>query len=112
MRILTSLPLLLLMSALAWTGCSKQDKGAPKPSSALNALPQFAAAFTSATPDQKLQYAAAYRAVRYSQFPEALEALNKLASDARLTETQKQAVNNMIQFVNGSISNAPAAPSR
>jgi hypothetical protein len=50
--------------------------------------------------------------VRYGTYPDALAALDKLASDPSLTEPQKKAVSDLIEGVKQTLAKAATAPAK
>ena len=78
----------------------------------MTALPKFKQAFPSPTPDQQGDFSKAYRAVRYSQYADALPVLDKLASNPSLTEPQKKAVSDLIDAVKQTLAKAPTPPAQ
>ena len=104
--------MILLAGALAFAGCGKSnsDEQRAQEIPALMALPKFQHAFPSPTPQQQGDFSEAYRFVRYSQYPKALAALDKLASDPGLTEPQKKAISDLIEAVKQTMAKAPAPP--
>ena len=114
MKAMNCIPLILLASALALAGCGK-----PKtltltlpPGSPVMELPKLNEAFVSPTPAQQPIVSEAYRSVRYSLYPQALAALDKLASDPTLTEPQKKSVNDLIESIKQAMAKAPAPPAQ
>jgi hypothetical protein len=108
------IPIILLVGLLPLAGCGKpksaanqEQVGAP-----VMELPKLSEAFVSPTPAQQPIISEAYRSVRYSQYPQALSALDKLASDPTLTEPQKKAVNDLIQSVKQAMAQAPPLPAK
>jgi hypothetical protein len=73
-------------------------------------ISKFQQAFPSPTPEQQSDIGKALQGLRYGMFPEVLAALDRLASDASLTEPQKKAVADMIQGVKQTMAKTPAAP--
>ena len=100
----------LVVGLLAFTGCGKSDKGAAQAIPGTMDLAKFRQAFPSPTPEQQASISKVAEGVRYRLYPDAVAALEKLASDPSLSETQKQAVNGMIEGVKAAMTNAPAAP--
>jgi hypothetical protein len=108
------IPTLLLCGLFSFVGCgkSKTEAHPTQPDPPVMQLPKLSEAFVSPSPAQQPMVAEAYRSVRYSQYPQALAALGKLASDPALTESQKKAVNDLIQSIKQAMAQAPAPPSQ
>ena len=108
------IPIILVAALLAFAGCgrSQPKTNQAQPGLPMTELPKFSEAFVSPTPAQQPTVSEAYRSVRYGQYPQALAALDKLASDPTLTEPQKKAVNDLIQSVKQAMAQAPAPPAR
>src|SRR5262249_39109982 len=83
---------------LALAGCKKSDQPMGPPQEyygiKLNWL-QLNTAFTNVSPEAQNDAYLAVRAFRYSQFPQAMVQLEKLATDAGLTDPQKTLVNEL-----------------
>ena len=67
-------------------------------------------AFADAPEQTKATVALADRAFRYAQFPQGLEALDKLSNDPSLNEPQKKLVNDLIEQTKQVIAKAPPPP--
>ena len=106
------IPFILLAGLLPLAGCgkSKTEAAPTQPDPPVMQLPKLSEAFVSPSSAQQPLVAEAYRSVRYSQYPQALAALDKLASDPSLTEPQKKAVNDLIQSIKQAMAQAPAPP--
>jgi hypothetical protein len=72
-------------------------------------LAKFTQAFPSPTPEQQGTLSKVANGVRYRLYPEALTALEALASDTSLTEPQKKAVADMTAGITQAMTNAPPA---
>jgi hypothetical protein len=105
-----SLLMVLLASGLALSGCGKPADSAAQSRTAGVDISKFQQAFPSPTPEQQSDIGKAVQGMRYGMFPEVLAALDRLASDASLTEPQKKAVADMIQGVKQTMAKTPAAP--
>ena len=102
----------VLAGLLAFAGCGKSGKSTAQGIPATIDLAKFTQAFPSPAPKQQSHIAKVIHGVRYGLYPDALAALDKLASDSALTEPQKQAVNNMIGGIKQAIARSPAALSQ
>jgi hypothetical protein len=103
---------LLLAGLLAFVGCGKSEKDQAQGIPATMDLSKFQQAFPSPTPEQQGNIAKASEGVRYSLYPNALVALDKLAADPALTEPQKKAVSDLIEGIKQTMAKAPAPPAR
>ena len=106
--------LILLATLPSLVGCGKPktDASQTQPDAPVMLLPKLSEAFVSPSPAQQPLVAEAYRSVRYSQYPQALAALDRLARDPALTEPQKKAVNDLVQSIKQAMAQAPAPPAR
>jgi hypothetical protein len=103
---------LFLAGVFAFVGCGKSAKStAPTDAARMNVV-AFKQAFPSPTPEQQSTVFKVTNGVRYRIYPDALEALEKLASDPTLTEPQKKAVADMTQAVKQAMANAPTEPAQ
>jgi len=75
-------------------------------------LPKLQQAFPAATPEQQACLSQAGDGIRYSLYPKAIAALEKLAADATLSEPQKKAVADMMEGIKQAMAQAPAAPAQ
>jgi hypothetical protein len=93
------------------TGCGKSDKApqAPDINGVTVDIPKFNQAFESASPEVKTTTTAVGFNIRYGKYEDALMALDKLSSDASLTEPQKKVVGELIEQVKKLAGAAPAA---
>ena len=103
---------LLLAGALALAGCGKSAQSTAQGDTVRMDLAKFTQAFPSPTPEQQSDIAKVNQGVRYRLYPNALAALDKLATDPALTEPQKKAVNDMIQGVKQAMETTPAPPAQ
>ena len=71
---------------------------------------QLNTAFTNASSEAQNDAYMAVRAFRYSQFPQAMVQLEKLANDTGLTEAQKTLVAELMEQTKQVIAKAPAPP--
>ncbi len=104
---------LLVAGVIALAGCGKSSEPAPgAANSPMVDLMKLTEAFQTATPELRGSVDKIRMGVRYSNYPEALVELDKLASDANVTEPQKKAVNDVIEQLKKALSamatNAPA----
>jgi hypothetical protein len=106
--------MVLLAGALAFAGCGKSgsDNGTAQHLAATIDVAKFQQAFPSPTPEQQSTLTKVMTGVRYRQYPDALTALEKLASDPSLTEPQKKAVSDMIEGVKQASAKTPPAPAQ
>jgi hypothetical protein len=102
----------LVAGLLVLAGCGKSDKNSAQAGMAGIDLAKFSQAFPSPTPEQQGTLAKVTSGVRYRLYPDAMTALEALASDATLTEPQKKAVADLMKGVSQAMTNAPAAPTQ
>jgi hypothetical protein len=102
----------LLAGAFALAGCGKSDQGRPQALPPAIDMPKFQQAFSSPTPAQQSTLEKVNEGVRYGMYPDALAALDKLASDPALTEPQKKAVSDLIQGIKQAMASPSKAPAR
>lgn len=101
---------LLLAGVVAFAGCGKPaSTQVPGTITAMD-IPKFQQAFPSPTPAQQSNIDKVRMGVRYGTYPDALVALDKLASDPSLTEPQKKAVSDLIEGVKQTLAKAATAP--
>ena len=112
MKMITTkwLSAVLAAGLLVFAGCGKSDKNSAQAGAARMDLAKFTQAFPSPTPEQQGTLSKVANGVRYRLYPEALTALEALASDTSLTEPQKKAVADLIAGITQAMTNAPAAP--
>ncbi len=111
MKTMSWLSVIILAGALALVGCGKSDKSAAQGMPQGIDLLKFQQAFPSPTPEQQGSLEKVISGVRYRLYPQALQALEKLATDQTLTEPQKKAVNDLIEGIKQTLSSAaPPAP--
>ena len=97
---------LLLAGVLAFTGCGKADTA--KEPGLPATMARFDQAFAAPTPEQQGIIFKVVQGIRYRQYPDALAALDTLASAAALNDAQKKAVNDLIQEVKQAQATTPA----
>ena len=102
----------LLAGVLAFAGCGKSAQNTAPGDTVRMDLAKFTQAFPSPTPEQQGTLSKVANGVRYRLYPEALTALEALASDTSLTEPQKKAVADMIAGITQAMTNAPPAPTQ
>jgi len=108
-------PLLHIFSValLAAAGCKKEQQQMGPPQEyygvKLNWL-QLNTAFTNASPEAQNDAYLAVRAFRYSQFPQAMLQLEKLANEPGLTDGQKSVVNELMEQTKQVVAKAPPPP--
>jgi hypothetical protein len=104
----------LAAGLLAVAGCGQSQK-APQPS-IINGvkvdLPKFRQAFETASPDLQSSLTKVTMAFRYGQYSEAVAELEKVASNASLTEPQKKATAELLAQLKQLASQAPAKPAQ
>jgi len=93
---------------LALAGCGKSGNGGASSVPAKMDFANFQKAFPAPAPGQLACIREASDGIRHQQYPGALAALEKLASDPALTAPQMKAVNDMIQGVKEAMAKAPA----
>lgn len=103
---------LLVVCLVAVAGCKKSDQGVA-PNTQYNGVkvdwPKLETEFASG--DQELRAAAslAVRHIRYSQFPEAVGDLERLAANPKLSEAQKKLVADLAEQTKQALAKAPPA---
>ena len=105
----------LTICILASAGCKKETGEAPGPIPVyygvkMTALPEVEKEFATAGQDLQASVAMAKRFLRYAQFPQTLAQLGKLANNPNLSESQKKAVNDLIEQVKQVVANTKATP--
>lgn len=99
---------------LALAGCGQSQK-APPPT-VINGvkvdLPKFNQAFVTVNPELQSSLGKVSMAIRYGQYPEAVAELEKLASNASLTEPQKKAATELLEQLKQVASQPPARPAQ
>ena len=104
--------MVLLGGVLAFAGCGKADKSTAQHIPPAMDIAKLQQAFPSPTPEQQSALGKALQGLRYRLYPDALMALDKLASDPSLTAPQKKAVSDMIEGVKQAAAPTPAAPAK
>lgn len=105
--------LILALSFLAFTGCKKSEQFSGPPQEYYGVKlnwSQLNTAFTNASPEAQHDAYLAVRAFRYSQFPQAMVQLEKLATEPGLSEAQKNLVNELIEQTKQVVAKAPPPP--
>jgi hypothetical protein len=82
----------LLAGGLALTGCSKQAPPTPAPMGVTIDLPRLQQAFANTTPELQAALSEVTMGMRYSDYPRAFTALDKLANAPGITDAQKKIV--------------------
>ena len=104
----------LAASLLAVAGCGQSQK--PPPPTLINGvqldLPKFRQAFATATPELQASQTKLMMAIRYGQYSEAVAELEKIASNASLTEPQKKAATDLLAQVKQLASQPVAKPAQ
>src|SRR5438067_450519 len=102
-----------LALALAWfafAGCKKSEQSSGPAQEYYGVKlnwSQLNTAFTNASPEVQNDAYLAVRAFRYSQFPQAMVQLEKVASSPSLTDAQKALINELIEQTKQVIVKAP-----
>lgn len=106
--------MVLLAGVLASAGCGKSgsDNSTAQHVAATMDIAKLQQAFPSPTPEQQSTLSKVMTGVRYRQYPDALAALDKLASDSSLTEPQKKAVSDLIAGVKQALAKPPSEPAK
>ena len=104
--------MVLLAGGLALAGCGKPASTQVQGTIAAMDIPKFQQAFPSPTPAQQSSIDKVRMGVRYGTYPDALAALDKLASDPSLTEPQKKAVSDLIEGVKQTLAKAATTPAK
>ena len=106
----------LLLGLIAATfivsaGCSKTEKvpQGPQINGVTVDLPKLSAAFENASPELKSTVNQVGFNLRYQKYEESLMALDKLANDPNVNESQKKVVNELIEEVKKLANAAPPA---
>jgi hypothetical protein len=104
--------MVLLAGGLAFAGCGKPASTQVQGTITAMDLPKFQEAFPSPTPAQQSSIDKVRMGVRYGMYPDALAALDKLASDTSLTEPQKKAVSDVIEGIKQTLAKTATAPAK
>ena|ERR1035438_10470550 len=110
MKAITGIWALLTICLLASGGCKRSGQAAPPITDYYGVKvdwPKLDAEFVSSDPALQTAAYKAKRNIFYERFPEALVALESLAGDPRLTETQKKVVNDVLEQTKQVIAKAP-----
>lgn len=103
---------LLVAGVIALAGCGKSGQPAAATGSPMIDLMKLTEAFQAAPPALRSSVDKIRMGVRYSNYPEALVELDKLANDPNVTEPQKKIVNDVIEQLKKALTamatNAPA----
>src|SRR5664279_2416465 len=81
-----------LVGGVALTGCSKQAPPTPAPMGVTIDIPRLQQAFATAGPDLQAALSEVTMGMRYSDFPRAFTALDKLTNTPGITDAQKKIV--------------------
>lgn len=103
----------LVLAFLALAGCKKSQQFSGPPQEYYGVKlnwSQLNTAFTNASPEAQNDAYVAVRAFRYSQFPQAMVQLEKLANDACLTDAQKTLVAELMEQTKQVVLKAPPPP--
>jgi len=87
--------------ALGGAGCKKKDTASSgSPQTLQQGMTKLRAALINAAPDvQSNLYSGVDRDIRYGQYPEALAAMDRIASNPGLNEQQKKLVNEVTELL-------------
>ena len=110
MKRIPSLFCIFTVALLALAGCKKdqQPMGPPQEYYGVKLnWSQLNTAFTNASPEAQNDAYMAVRAFRYSQFPQAMVQLEKLATEPGLSEAQKNLVNELMEQTKQVVAKAP-----
>jgi hypothetical protein len=98
------------LMALSGAGCDKKAASAP-PQTLEQGMAQLRAALITAGPEvQSNLYSGVARGIRYGQYPEALDALDRIASDPGLNDAQKKLVNDVAELLKQAAQKQQNAP--
>jgi len=81
-----------LVGGLGLSGCGKQQPPAPAPGGVTIDLPKLREAFATVGPDLQAALSEVNMGMRYSDFPRAFAALDKLSNAPGITDAQKKIV--------------------
>ena len=102
---------LLAVCLAAFTSCKKSEQTVA-PDTEYNGVkvdwPKLQAEFANSDPELQKAAAMAVRHIRYSLFPEALGALERLSAGPNLTEAQKKLVADVTEQTKQALAKAPA----
>ena len=104
---------LLMLLLLGVSGCGKKQPAVPEPldvSGVKVNIPKLNQEFAAAAPEMQADVHEASSDLRYGQYEKSLQALDKLASNPALSDSQKKVVNEVIEQMKQVI--AKAGPSR
>lgn len=105
-----TIAVLLALSLLGFVGCKKSAK-TTMVNTEFNGVqidwPKLSTEFNDSEPDLSSAADLAVRYIRYSEFPQAMEQLNKLSQNPKLTEAQKKVVDTIIEQTKQVITKAP-----
>jgi hypothetical protein len=101
---------LVILAALAAAGCKKKAPAAPPPYT-INGVnvdsPKLAVSLANASPEAKTHVTEFEMSLRYQSYDKGLAALDKLANDPSLSESQKKVVNEVIEELKQLIAKGP-----
>ncbi len=110
MKRIQRLSFTLALSFLALAGCKKSELVSGHPQEYYGVKVNWSRLtkdFTNASPEVQNDAYLAVRAFRYSQFPQAVAQLERVASNPGLTDAQKALVNELIDHTKQVIAKAP-----
>ena|ERR1051326_5194995 len=105
--------MLLLASAVAFSGCGKKQPATPPPAEISGIkvdVPKLRQALSGAAQEAQSDLNMFTSSLRYGQYEKALMGLDKLANNPALNDTQKKVVNEVIEQMKQVI--AKAGPTR
>jgi hypothetical protein len=112
----TVLGILMALTLVAFAGCKKKplagNLGAPMQIEGIAVdLPKLQASINAGSnADLQAAVASVFQGIRYRQYEKALMDLDKLASDANLTEEQKKLTGEVLEQLKQVLAKAPPAP--
>ena len=104
--------LTVLASVVALAGCGKEEPRTPVVEGVKVDLPKLQEAFAMATADLQNTVSEVTMGVRYSEYPRAFAALDKLAKAPDLTERQKKILSEVTEQIRQLASKSPTTPPR
>jgi hypothetical protein len=109
MRLTGLFLLILAVGSLTFAGCKKT--GRQESEQQFHGVkvdePKLDAEFARADPDALASVSMVKRCLRYAQFPQALDELDRLSRNPNLTESQKKLVNDLSEQIKNAIAKAP-----
>jgi hypothetical protein len=110
MKALPIVSVLLAVCLVACAGCKKSGRPAP-PITDYNGVKvdwtKLNTEFLNSDPEVQLAASTAQRDIRYSQWPQALAALEDLSANPKLTEAQKKVVADLLEQTKQAFAQSP-----